>query len=196
MLKSATFDLEKGHKISTKEKSKTGIYFHENDEDLKIFHLIFANEGSEAGNYYNDYALEFLENYLQNVISLKPFDAIETVKERFIIDSKEIIEKADNFIKKENFEGDNKLIKLNTSENITLKRCLIDELGFSNLKGTGFEPVYNYYKKGDKIILRVEAPGNSKIKANVEQVGEYKIIRVIGNKKTKKEKSEFYIYYS
>ena len=82
---------------------------------------------------------------------------------------------------------ENKFIKLIKEKNVTLKKCLIDELGFSNLKANGFEPTYNYYKKDDKIIIRVEAPGNSSIKSNVDSVGEYKIIRLKGNKKKDKE---------
>ena len=64
---------------------------------------------------------------------------------------------------------------------------MIDELGFSNLKGNGFEPNYNYYQKNDKIIIRLEAPGNCKIKHSIEYAGEYTIIRLKGNKKIDKE---------
>lgn len=50
LLKSATFSLEEGHKVSTQIKTTAGIYYYESNKDQKIFHLIFANEGSEAGN--------------------------------------------------------------------------------------------------------------------------------------------------
>ena len=64
---------------------------------------------------------------------------------------------------------------------------MIDELGFSNLKGNGFEPNFNYYKKDDKIIIRVEAPGNSTISSKVEYSGEYTVIRLSGKKKPDKD---------
>ena len=66
-----------------------------------------------------------------NVIYLKSYNTIETVKEAFIIASSYIIEKADKFINENNFDdSEKKLIKLQTSENISLKRYLIDELLF------------------------------------------------------------------
>jgi len=194
LLKSATFELIEGHKASTKIEAKSGIYYYEKNSNPKIFHLIFANEQSDAGTYYNNYTLEFLENsYQQHVTDLKPFDVIKTVKERFIEISKEIIEKKDTIqsIKIEDFEEntDNiKKIKLKNEQNIQLKQCLIDELGFSNLKNSGFVPNYNYYKKGDNsIIIRVEGPGNCGITPNIDYSGEYTIIRLNGIKKKDKE---------
>ena len=117
---------------------------------------------------------------------IKPFDVIKTVKERFIELSKEIIEKTEDLplIKIENFEeNNNKRIKLKNEQDIKLKQCLIDELGFSNLKTSGFEPNYNYYKKGDSIIIRVEGPGNCSLHPRIEYSGEYTIIRLTGVKK-------------
>ena len=63
--------------------------------DVNIYHLIFANEGSQAGKYYNNLTLDFLENSYQNVINLKSFDIIQTVKERFVEVSNEILEKTE-----------------------------------------------------------------------------------------------------
>ena len=195
LLKSATFKLVKGHKVSTKYKNDDedeGIYYHEENSNIKIFHLIFANEDSEAGKYYNNFTLNFLENSYQQVTDIKKFDVIETLKERFLNISKEIIENADN-IKEENFEINkenncNCLILKNIQE-IKLKKCLIDKLGFSNLKGSGFEPNYNYYKDkdGNKIVIRVEAPGNCTLKPSIDYSGEYTIIRLSGEKREDKE---------
>ena len=197
LLNSATFNLEKGHHISTKIKENKGTYFYEKNSNPKIFHLIFANEGSTAGNYYNDYALEFLEKNYQTITDLKPFDVIETVKSRYIEASKDIIEKEpiqnqDNKdkdkAKKNIFDNKNeKLIKLKDEKDIILKKCLIDELGFSNLKANGFDPTYNYYKKDNKIIVRLEAPGNCKLNSSIEYSGEYTIIKIYGNKRKDKE---------
>jgi len=195
LLKSATFDLVEGHKASTKIEGKTGTYFYEKNSNPKIFHLIFANEQSDSGSYYNNYTLEFLENSYQNVTDLKPFDVIKTVKERFVEISTEIIEKNETTqsIKIEDFEEnkeDNKTIKLKNEQNFKLKQCLIDELGFSNLKNSGFEPHYNYYKKGDdSVIIRVELPGNCDLSSKVEY-GDYTIIRLSGTKKKDKEPNQ------
>ena len=192
LLNSATFTLEEGHKVSTSTQSKSGRYFHEENKDQKIYHLIFANEGSEAGKYFNQFTLDFLENNYQTVTHLVSFDVIETIKDRFIKLSKDIIEKANTDEKKfnnESFDTTNlDSIKLKDAKEIVLKKCLTDELGFSNLKANGFEPTYNLYKKENKIILRIEASGNTNLDPpEIEFAGEYNIIKIKGVKKKDKE---------
>ena len=190
LLNSATFTLEKGHGISTKTESKTGIYFYEKNKDQKIYHLIFANEGSEAGKYFNNYTLDFLENNYQNVTHLQSYDVIETIKDRYIKLSKDIIEKTpEEKIEIESFDdSDPQSIKLKDQKEIVLKKCLTDELGFSNLKANGFEPTYNLYKKDDKIVLRIEASGNTDLEPpDIEFAGEYNIIKIKGEKRKDKE---------
>ena len=188
--KSITFKLEEGHKISTSTEKINGLYYIEQNDDknpeFQIYHYIMANEGSEAGNYLNKFTCDQLNQYFIVTID-KPFDVIETLKERFIDMSKEMFEKTEE-IKPENFDNtDNKIIKLNKPTNITLKKCLIDELGFSNLRTNGFMPLYNYYRKGDKLIIRLEAPGNCSLQSSILYIGEYVTIRIEGNKKKDKE---------
>ena len=191
LLKSVTFDLEEGHNISTRSINQNGIYFYEKKSNPKIFHLIFANEESEAGKYYNQFTLNFLENSYQNVTDLKTFDVIKTVKERFLEISKDIIDEPKNIELK--FDDENeKCIKLNSKDNIILKKCLIDELGFSNLKGDGFEPKYSYYKK-DKytLIIFLECPGICSLTPDVYYEGVYNIIKLSGIKNKDKEPLKF-----
>ena len=217
LLKSATFSLEEGHKVSTQIKTEAGIYYYESNKEQKIFHLIFANEGSEAGKYYNQYTLDFLEKNYQNVTHLKCFDVIETIKDRYSKLSKDIIEKtdekdsnlsseeknekandnnirssqkdtADKKISEISFDDSNpELIKLKDEKEIILKKCLTDELGFSNLKTNGFEPTYNIFKKDNKIIVRVEAPGNCNLDSKIDYAGEYNIIKIKGEKRKDKD---------
>ena len=193
LLKSVTFKLDEGHKISISTEKINGLYYIEKDDDksydFKIYHYIMANEGSEAGNYYNEFTKNQLNKFFI-VAKDEPFDVINTIKERFIDMSKEMLEKIDEPIKLENFDENEKIIKLNKPNNLTLKKCLIDELGFSNLRTNGFMPVYNYYKKDDSIIVRVEAPGNCSLKSSIINSGEYTIIRLEGNKKKDKEPAE------
>ena len=199
LLKSATFNLEEGHKISSSTKEENGTYFFEKHTEPKIYHLIFANEGSEAGEYYNNFTLNFIENQYADVIDLKPFDVIETVKDKFIEISKEILEKVETPFQKTDFDDTTKTqIKLKNLKNIKLKKCLIDELGFSNLTTNSFEPNYNCYKKDDKIIVRVEVPGNCQIKTGIEYEGEYTVLKISGTKKKDKEpeKDEDNLYNS
>ena len=198
LLKSATFTLEKGNNISTELKeNKDEVYnYYEIDQDKdksqKIFHLIYANESSPAGKIYNPYALNFIERSYQNITGLQPFDVIGSIKERYIKVSKDIIEKTekDERVTMESFDNnDPNLIKLKNENEIILKKCLIDELGFSNFKANGFEPMYNIFKNKEntKIIVRVEIPGNSSIQYELETVGEYQVIKLTGEKVKDKE---------
>ena len=129
LLKSLTFNLVEGHNIGTEINKESKTFYY--SEGNNIFHLIFANEGSEAGKYYNELTLKFIENSYQTVSKLTSYDVIETIKERFIEVSKEIFENIEPKFTKNDFDNsDNKKIKLNNQKEIILKRCLIDELGF------------------------------------------------------------------
>ena len=80
---------------------------------------------------------------------------------------------------------------------IELKSCLIDELGFSNFKGNGFIPKYNYFQNGDNICVRIEVPGNYTLTCgSLKYSGEYTIIPIQGEKKkdSKPIKTEDNIY--
>ena len=189
LLKSATFKLEKGPIVDTKNinfKIKYILYEKANEKTPAIFHLIYANENSKAGSHYNGFTLNFIENSYQSITNHTSYDVIETTKERFIQVSKEILEKKEkeNDITKDSFdERYPNYIKLKRDKEITLKKCFIDEIGFSNLITNGFEPKYNVFKKDNKIIIRVEAPGNCPIVAEKKVEGELFIIRLSGEKK-------------
>ena len=189
LLKSATFKLEKGPIVGTKNtnfKIKYILYEKANEKTPAIFHLIYANENSKAGSHYNGFTLNFIENSYQSITNHTSYDVIETTKERFIQVSKEILEKKEkeNDITKDSFdERYPNYIKLKRDKEITLKKCFIDEIGFSNLITNGFEPKYNVFKKDNKIIIRVEAPGNCPMVAEKIVQGELFIIRLSGEKK-------------
>ena len=189
LLKSATFKLEKGPIVDTKNtnfKIKYILYEKANEKTPAIFHLIYANENSKAGSHYNGFTLNFIENSYLSITNHTSYDVIETTKERFIQVSKEILEKKEkeNDITKDSFdERYPNYIKLKRDKEITLKKCFIDEIGFSNLITNGFEPKYNVFKKDNKIIIRVEAPGNCPMVAEKIVQGERFIIRLSGEKK-------------
>ena len=189
LLKSATFDLKKRTMISAEKNSNTKMnaeYYIEKSNNLKIYHLIFANEGSDAGNYYNNFTLNIFEKYYQNVTDIKAFDIIKKTQNRFIELSKELIDK--NIKINENDFLDYKdmiiqrQIKLKQNKEIILKRCYLDELGFSNLRNNGFNPQYNFYEKDGKLKIRIEAPGNVEIKYKIKYSERYNIIELTGNK--------------
>ena len=93
--------------------------------------MIFTNSNSKAGKYYNQFTLDFIEKTYQRISNINDFDIIESIKENFIEISKDIFEQQKSF-KKEEFELNDNLLKLNCSEDIKLRECFI--LGFLNLK--------------------------------------------------------------
>ena len=198
LLKSATFKLVLGNK----DPNEKGIFFCEipNDKKAKnepaIYHLIYANEDSEAGKYYNPFTLKFIEQYYNYMNNLGNYDVIQTIKERFVEKYEEIVEKGEK-ININSFENSNpNLIKLKNEKEIILKQCFIDELGFSNLKSNGFEPKYNVFQEDNKIKVRLEVPGHINIQSDIEEGGNYNIIKLSGKKKedSKPEKLEDNIY--
>ena len=182
LLKSATLNLEKAPFSKT---IKSGIHYTEKFGQKTIYHLIYAHEGSEAGDFYNKYTLDFITSYFKTTAHLKPYDVIETVKDNFIELSNDILEKTEKPITKESFDkSNNNIIKLSNVKDIVLKKCLIDELGFSNLKANSFEPTFNYYKTDDGKILkiRIEAPGNCELNTKRYPEDKYNVISIQGNK--------------
>jgi uncharacterized protein YerC len=195
LLNCATFDLEKLQKISTKKEINDGDIYYEKNSNPPVYHLIFANEGSEAGKYYNNYSLQYIEDTYKFLRDLESFDIIKTVKDRFKEVAKDIIEKTEKELKFDNNinnsdNSNNKIIKLYQPENIILKKCFMDELGFSNFKANGLEPKYNYYKKDDQIIIRIELPGNCYIESSKDYIGKYTVIKINGIKSKDKEPEE------
>ena len=186
--KSATFKLRTGESItSNRKKVKNGVYFTEenNSNDFSVFHLLFAADGSEAGNYYNDYTIDFIEEKYNNDLNKKKFDVIEEVKSKFVeYSSRYLTEKIDiNDINSNEESLNDKLIKFNGKKDLILKKCQIDEIGFQTFKKNGFEPRYNYFKNGNCLEIRAELPGNVKPVVNKPQyLDENTIISLYGEK--------------
>ena len=190
LLKSATFTLEKEIIINNDINSpNNALHYYEKkncENELSIFHLIYANENSEAGNYYNKYTLDFIENSYLHLTNYKPYDLIESIEERFIKISEDIlkISEKDETITKESFDNlQHKIIKLKNEKEIIFKRCFNEEIGFLLFNNNIFEPKYNIYQKENKIIIRLEVPGNCDINNDINLFGGYYIIRIDGEKK-------------
>ena len=181
LLKCSTFQLVKESPINTHKEKKNTISFYEKNSEQKIIHLIFANEYSEAGKYYNKNTLEFIENLYGSNKAVKGFDVVKTIKERFIQESKDYFE----FPSKEQIEFFNKpdtLIKLKSPRELTIKKLFIDELGIQNMKSSGFEPNYSYYITENAIVINVEIPGIFTLESSCQSIGEYNTIIIFGSK--------------
>ena len=136
------------------------FYFVENKE--KVIHVILANDYSKAGNYYNQTTLKYLKKKIDTIDNRKLFNVIDDIKNFFYETSNDIIEEN---IKKDEiyFDEKSESIKLKKNINtITLKKYLIDELGFT-LQKTGYSPKYSQYLKDNKLIFKIEFPGRGKI---------------------------------
>ena len=191
LFKSGSFNLQKHEHITAEKTVLNGEHFTELEQKyIKVYHLLFAAEGSEAGDYYNPYTIKFIEGQYSDVFSPKKFDIIKEIKERFYLNSpfflKEKIELNEFLTNEEILE--NKMIKLKEEKDLTLKRCFVDEIGAQTFKGNGFEPLYNYFKNGDTLDIRIELPGNIKpVIHRPEFHGENTIIVIDGKKNRDKE---------
>ena len=205
LLKSSTFKLEKTILIN-KEKSQTNCnyFFYEPNTDPKIFHLIFAREGTEAGDYFNSGAINFIINKTNEITDKKSFDILNSVKDNFCSVSENILEeplKSEDLI----IENEQKIKLKNTGKKIKLKRCLIDEIGFSYFYSDLYEPKYEYYivedsddnnfetleninsitpeNKNKKLVINVEIPGDYKDTAiKKSRNNSYTFINIKGTK--------------
>ena len=140
---------------NVEEESKlNNVHFTEilnyGDKKLEIYHLIIANEDSEAGLIYNQYAFNFIANVYNLISEPKKFDVFDQVKDNFKNLSRIILNNNDikEFKFNDNetiFKGDVKYIKLEYNKELNLKKCYTDELGFSLFKTGNFEPKYNYF---------------------------------------------------
>ena len=196
LLISSTFDLCIDTDMNKDETKTEWIYFYEVSSDPKlpkIFHLIFAKEGTEAGNFYNQKSIDYILSNSKHITDKQPFDIINSIKDTFCSVSESILEEP---LKNEEIViEDNKKIKLNNKEKeIKLKKCLIDEIGLSNFLSNGFEPKYEYYQTKDKLIINLEMPGEIKTSIKTTTEGSYTFINITGTKLSDKEDNRENIY--
>ena len=213
LLLSATFKLKEMHSIDREQnvdEDKNDKYFieefnNEEDQQTRIYHLILAMHGTEAGEYYNEFAYDFLSKQFDNFPIRFKFPIIEDVKKQCIINSQRMmispIENLDEFDKSEEVIKLNPLDKEGNERKMDFKKCLVDELGFSNFYGANFEPKYAYFKtfipnekskesKGKPYVcIQVEIPGECKVKCKADMVEQNWRINVSGRKELEKDKN-------
>ena len=164
VLTSITFgELIKNTYISEKEdKSINDIYYTEkyeyNNKKIQIVHLFMAQEESEAGKYYNNSTIEYLRKQLIACTKSKKYDVIERFKSYLALSSGRYMEEE---IKQESIEykEDERKFIIKQDKPIKLKKCFIDEIGTPNFFGNVIEPNYDCQIKKDKIVVRIELPG-------------------------------------
>ena len=164
VLTSITFgELIKNTYINEKEdKSINDIYYTEkyeyNNKKIQIVHLFMAQEGSEAGKYYNESTINYLRNQLIACTKTRNYDVIERFKSYLALSSGRYMEEE---IKEESIEykEDERKFIIKQDKPIKLKKCFIDEIGTPNFFGNIIEPNYDCQIKENKIVVRIELPG-------------------------------------
>jgi hypothetical protein len=130
--------------------------YYVEEENEKVTHLIYVNEYSSIADYYNTPTIKFLKTKNSAEQRRIKFSVVEACKEYLEKIGDKFIEEK---ITKSKFENDNhKKIKLKDSEQITLKRVFVDEIG-KTVTNTFDQPNYSYYTTDKDLIIKVEVPG-------------------------------------
>ena len=207
LTKSATFKLKEKKSVARDDEKENpdqnNIYFieefnNEEDKDTVIYHLILAMHGTEAGDYYNNIAYEFLSEQFNAFPFHHKFPIIEDVKQQCMNNSyKMMVHPIESLEEFEKSETEIKLISKDKEEDqkrLVFKRCLVDELGFSNFYGANFDPKYAYFKtiidKKPYVCIQVEIPGEAKVNCRAKMIEQHWNVTVKGNKMIKMNETE------
>ena len=164
VLTSITFRelIEKIYLSEKEDESINNCYYikrYENNKRIiQIIHLFMAKEGSEAGNYYNNSTIEYLRKQLITCTKVRNYDVISKFKNYLALSSGRYMEEE---IKEESieFNENERKIIIKKDKPIKLKKFLIDEIETPVFYNNIIEPSYYCQIKEDKIIIRIELPG-------------------------------------
>ena len=171
--RSLTFTLIKKEDLYLKNKNKNEynrIRYVEKNEDLtekEIIHLIMAQEGTEAGNFYNESTVDFIRKTGKIVVNAKPLDIIEKLKTYFCEVSETILkfENTKDMIQPNDIkldENDQKL-KLNYKKELKLETFYGDLISdtFGDPK---FTPTYHIISNDPNYLqIYLDCPGKTEI---------------------------------
>ena len=180
-------NIEKENQIFFKQKLKGNEY---KENNRVIIHLIIANEESEAGKYYNNSTINYLNQQLRQVKEKKEFKIIENLKDFLVSFSGEIF---NTELKEESIKIENDCIKV-VDQNLELKDCLMDELGNNIIADTNYKPKYRcgYFTENDekKFFVEIELFGIWELSQRIEIKENFFYIYIKGKKKEKDKKDE------
>ena len=165
LLNVVSLNLKEQFDFMKKEENQNNVYYVE-EKKYQIYHLIMAKEGTEAGNYYNNYTYKFLIDKFTNFTKRKDLHIIKEVKDRFIEWSSDLLEdkiEPDNIeiIEENQFPKKYVFKPTEKKEKLVPKACFSDELGFIFYRTNEYEPSFSYYIEDDKFLaVKLEIPGN------------------------------------
>ena len=207
-------------KYKNKSKVEFNYYFVEsyltNEKSEKtVVHLIMASnlEKSEAFTY-NKTVVDYVRNEIFSYNESKNFNLIEELKS-FVIQKGEKYTEGVNekgfkvpFTEKDiNLEKENDIVYLKIKNNTRLKKCLINQLGFSSFYGALYSPNYVCYfddiknekanENEKKLVIEINLCGKEKElftldnpkREEINEEGHKTIISITGSKKVKEYKN-------
>ena len=160
------------------------------EKDKKIMHLIFINDNCKRSSYYNVPTIKFIQKELEVIKTRQKFSIIEDCKKFLIQISEEIIEENLKYEDLEIKEGENEdQILLNKSKSITLKKFIVDEMGYT-LNNDSSIPKYSYYittnendiEKNKYLYINIELPGGGTLCKHIDNVPGFYIFVFEGEK--------------
>ena len=199
LLQSLTFDLEKEKYYSLEtpkkgQKEQNQYYYKQKLKDNKtIIHLIIANQNSDAGKFYNPFAIDYIISHLTLVKVKKPFNIVKNLKDFLVSISGDIFK---NKIEANQIEDDEKIIKVNTDK-LELKNCSIDELGNNIIIDEIFKPKYRFgfyvdkKNKQNKLSIEIELFSKWKIEQKITPKDSDFIIYIKGKKEKDIEQKQY-----
>ena len=198
--KSLTFTLEekKDLKIEGGRNNNSynrSLYYEKNDDSDKngkkgIIHIIMAKYGTEAGDYYNDSAIDYIKKAGDTVFNTEEFDVIKNLKDYFcnVGDTILKLESPDEKIKPENIEliKDNNRTKLilNYKKKIELETFYGDFISFTFGEPKFTPDWYIVSTDPEYVILYLDCPGETIIESVfIKYPNEITTIFIKGNRK-------------
>jgi hypothetical protein len=200
LMKSLTFTLEekpdlKIEGVRDKNSYNRLLYYEKNDDSDKngkkgIIHIIMAKYGTEAGDYYNDSAIDYIKKAGNTVFNTEEFDVIKNLKEYFcnVGDTILKLESPDEKIKPENIEliSDSKPSKLilNYKKKIELETFYGDFISFTFGEPKFTPEWYIVSTDPEYVILYLDCPGETTIDSVcIRYPNENTTIYIKGNRK-------------
>ena len=178
----------KDPKLNQKFSEGKNDFYFVDSENADIVHLLMGRENSEAGDTFNDITLDYLKKQIQTHASIKPFNVIESVTTHLVNCSTELMEVESRIKNFNDIEIKDDLIKLNSDKRILLKKCLVDELGFSKFYGNVFTPNYQSYKTDNSLVISIDIPDIEEcVIPEPTIVEKYRIFTVKGTKSVKSQ---------
>ena len=200
----------KGKKdLENKEEEYNKYFLEKYDNGRQVLHFIMGSNVKESNNYYfNKTVVDYFRNEISS-FKRKKFNIFQELKDFLIKKGTNYIESHEAWKKpftEEDInieEKDGKKYISIKNENNMIKKCLMNQLGFSHFYGALYSPNYTCYIEKDKetnkdinLIVEIITPGNDLFKFDKprrEEIfsGGHKIILSFTGNKTLKEYKDF-----